>query len=349
MAATEAANANPMRRRTNGWAVLPLRIFLAAVFLFAGYAKLAYPHFFDPSSVNGFKASIDAAKSGTPISGILGPLSDHPSAFGHITAYAELAIGLGLLVGLLTRIAAAGGMLLMAGIVLSINWAGVKEYTGSSGWFTSVDLAVAAALSVFLLGGADIFSLDGLIWRLRNRREVEDEEPGFADTDLAASRARLQGEWPTGEQPTQRLAEPEPEPNSMWNAGRRDQGYADARPTEQFEPVPSSERPVQRTGQDRPAEDYRPRYQPEPQQRVTEPARPADPHAPDRSGPEADRGEPARPHERPGSAGDAPTTTLPRASAEAPAEVPAEPPAEPPARTPVGAEDELGAEDARDS
>ena len=103
---------------------------------------------------------MDAAKHGTPIGGLLGPLTDHPSLFGHITAFAEIAIGLGLLVGLLTRLAALGGMVLTALIVLSIDWGGVKQYTGSSGWFTSVDLAVAAALSVFLLGGAGPFSLD---------------------------------------------------------------------------------------------------------------------------------------------------------------------------------------------
>lgn len=235
------------RRRANGWPVLPLRIFLAVLFMFAGYAKLAYPHFFDPNSVAGFKASIDAAKTGTPIGGILGPLSDHPSVFGHLTAFAEIAIGLGLLVGLLTRIAAAGGIVLMASIVLSIDWGGVKQYTGSSGWFTSVDLAVGAALTVYLIGGADPFSLDALIWRSRiKRREVDDSEPGFRDNDLAESRARLQGDYtPTTEVP--RVTEPEPEPNSLWNAGRREPvdpgeaGYQRNPGTDQ--PLSTSEQP----------------------------------------------------------------------------------------------------------
>lgn len=242
-----------LRRRANGWPVLPLRIFLAAVFLFAGYAKLAYPHFFDPNSLNGFKASVSAAKSGTPIGGLLGPLSDHPSVYGHITAFAEIAIGLGLLVGLLTRFAAAGGIVLMASIVLSIDWSGVKEYTGSSGWFTSVDLAVAAALSVYLIGGADPFSLDALIWKSRMRRRDEDDaEPSFHENSLDDSRARLTGEFPVAGDQTERLTPP-PEPNSLWNEGRRDVGdnrstpgrpvdVADQR-TAQFEPAPEHERP----------------------------------------------------------------------------------------------------------
>ncbi|MEO6703960.1 MAG: TQO small subunit DoxD [Jatrophihabitantaceae bacterium] len=185
-------------RRANGWPVLPMRLFLAALFMFAGYAKLSYPGFFDPNSVSGLKASVDAVKHGTPIGGALGPLADHPSLFGHITAFAEIAIGLGLLVGLLTRIAALGGMVLTVMIALSIDWGGIKQYTGSSGWFTSVDFAVAAALSVFLIGGADPFSLDGLIWRSRvRRRALDDAEPGFRDNELEDSRRRLQGE-PSG-------------------------------------------------------------------------------------------------------------------------------------------------------
>lgn len=185
-------------RRGNSWAVVPLRLFLAAVFLFAGYAKLVYPGFFDPNSPTGLKASVDAAKTGTPIGAALGPLSDHPSLFGHITAFAEIAIGLGLLVGLLTRVAALGGVVLTAMIVLSINWGGVKQYTGSSGWFTSVDLAIAAGLSIFLLGGAGPLSLDWLISRARARHNARhDDEIGFRDSELEDSRRRLQGEPPS--------------------------------------------------------------------------------------------------------------------------------------------------------
>lgn len=242
-----------VRRRANGWPVLPMRVFLAALFLFAGYAKLVYPGFLDPKSTTGFKASVDAVKHGTPVGGALGPLSDHASLFGHLTAFAEIAIGLGLLVGLLTRIAALGGMVLTILIALSINWGGIKQYTGSSGWFTSVDFAVAAALSVFLIGGADPFSLDALIWRSRLKRNArDDDEPGFRDNEFEDSRRRLQGEPASYSRPEQdepaTYSRPEhggPErggqqqggqqpdhateqlptvadSNSLWNSGRRD-------------------------------------------------------------------------------------------------------------------------------
>ncbi|HEX8093038.1 DoxX family membrane protein [Jatrophihabitans sp.] len=184
------------RIRANGWPVLPLRLFLAALFCFAGYAKFSYPRFFEPDSPNGFRSAVEAAKNGhTPLSDVMGPLADHASLFGHLTAVAEIAIGLGLLVGLLTRLAALGGMILTAMIVLSINWNGVKEYTGSSGWFTSVELALIAALSVFLLGGAGPFALDNLFIRARERQRARDDaEPSFRDSEIEDSRRRLQGE-----------------------------------------------------------------------------------------------------------------------------------------------------------
>ncbi|HEV2886918.1 MAG TPA: DoxX family membrane protein [Jatrophihabitans sp.] len=183
------------RSRANGWPVVPLRLFLAALFGFAGYAKFSYPNFFEPDSPNGFKAAVDGARNDTPLGGLMGPLADHPSFFGHLTAYAEIAIGLGLLVGLLTRLAALGGMVLTTMIVLSINWNGVKEYTGSSGWFTSAEIVLAAALSVFLLGGSGPFALDNLFIRARERQRARDDaEPSFRDSELDDSRRRLQGE-----------------------------------------------------------------------------------------------------------------------------------------------------------
>ncbi|HEX8769108.1 MAG TPA: DoxX family protein, partial [Jatrophihabitans sp.] len=184
------------RIRANGWPVLPLRLFLAALFCFAGYAKFAYPRFFEPESPNGFRAAVNAAREGdTPLGGAMGPLADHASLFGHVTAYAEIAIGLGLLVGLLTRLAALGGIVLTLMIALSIAWNGIKEYTGSSGWFTSSELAIAAALTVFLLGGAGPLALDNLFIRARERQRARDDaEPSFRDSDIDDSRRRLQGE-----------------------------------------------------------------------------------------------------------------------------------------------------------
>ena len=112
-------------------------------------------------------------------------------------------------------------MVLTTLIVLSINWGGVKEYTGSSGWFTSVDLAIAAALSVFLLGGAGPLALDNLFIRARERQRARDEaEPSFRESEIEDSRRRLQGEpVPAGDAPTTQLPAAAAPPPSCRAAG----------------------------------------------------------------------------------------------------------------------------------
>jgi thiosulfate dehydrogenase [quinone] large subunit len=218
MSTTQNENATrsttvPHRNR-NGWSVVPLRLFLGSLFVFAGYAKLSFASFFDPESTTGLRAIIDSVKPQSPIGAALGPLASHPALFGYFTAFAEIAIGLGLLTGLLIRIAALGGMALTGLIVLSVNWSSVREYTASGGWFTSVDLAVAAGLSVFLLGGAGPFSLDSALARVRARRDTQAaDEPRLRDGEWEESRGRLQGG--TAEPVTYPTAEPMAEPFSV--------------------------------------------------------------------------------------------------------------------------------------
>ncbi|MCW2523470.1 MAG: DoxX family protein, partial [Frankiales bacterium] len=97
-APAENPPAKPVKRFSNNWPTVPLRLFLSAIFLFGSYAKFTYPGFFDPNASFGFRSSVQSARHGTPLGGLMGPLSDHASVFGHVTAVAELLIGLGLLV-----------------------------------------------------------------------------------------------------------------------------------------------------------------------------------------------------------------------------------------------------------
>ena len=175
--------------------------------------------------------------------------SDHASVFGHVTAFAEIAIGLGLLVGLLTRIAAAGGMVLMAAIVLSASTgAGSRSTPAPAAGSPRSIWPWPRRLSVYLLGGADPFSLDAVIWQspAAATRAVDDAEPGFHDNALAESRARLQGEPTGGPRPAERAghrtaAPPpaEPETNSLWNEGRSETRH---RPMEQVDPAAATRR-----------------------------------------------------------------------------------------------------------
>src|SRR6266516_3241088 len=110
-----------------GWVLLPLRAFLAVVFLYGT----------SPTSIH---AQVLAVKHASPIGGLLGPVADHSFAFGLLMAFAEIAVGLGVLLGLFTRIAAAGGMLLALSLWLTVSWQ-------AEPWFTSADVVSLFALT----------------------------------------------------------------------------------------------------------------------------------------------------------------------------------------------------------
>jgi uncharacterized membrane protein YphA (DoxX/SURF4 family) len=84
--------------------------------------------------------------------------------FGWVIALGELAVGIGLLLGLLTRVAAWGGALLMLSILLGQ----AKPGAGASwdDWITAGLTTKFALLLLVLLGAVDA----GRIWGLDGRR-----------------------------------------------------------------------------------------------------------------------------------------------------------------------------------
>src|SRR5689334_1475924 len=157
-------------RFTQGhWVLLPLRAFLAVVFLYAGISKIADRHFLDGTSPTSIHAQVVAVKQASPIGGLLGAVSDHSYAFGLLMAFGEIAVGLGVLLGLFTRIAAAGGMLLSLSLWLTVSWQ-------AEPWFTSADVVYLFALTPLLIGGAPILSLDAWLGRAREQHPGASED-----------------------------------------------------------------------------------------------------------------------------------------------------------------------------
>jgi thiosulfate dehydrogenase (quinone) large subunit len=152
-----------------GRALLPLRVFLGIVFLYAGVSKIADKRFLEGTSPISIHAQVLAVKRGSPIGGLLGPVVDHSFAFGLLMALAEIAVGLGVLLGLLTRVAALGGMLIALSLWLTVSWQ-------AEPWFTSADVVYLFALSPLLLGGAGELSLDRWLARARERRPGAGED-----------------------------------------------------------------------------------------------------------------------------------------------------------------------------
>lgn len=151
------------RQRTQqvGWVLLPLRGFVAFVFLYGGISKIADRRFLDSSSPLSMHASVAAVRGSSPIGGLLGTVEAHSFAFGILMAAGELAVGLGILLGLLTRVAAAGGMLLALSLWLTVSWE-------AQPWFTSADLVYLFAFTPLLIAGAGgVLSADAWLARAR--------------------------------------------------------------------------------------------------------------------------------------------------------------------------------------
>jgi thiosulfate dehydrogenase [quinone] large subunit len=118
-------------QRDPRWVVLVLRAYLAFTFIYAGLSKIRGRSFFDPSSPASIHATLLAVRGHSPIGGLLGPVEHHSFAFGLLIAIGETAVGVGMLLGLLARVAALGGMLIPLSLFLTVSWNATPWYTGA--------------------------------------------------------------------------------------------------------------------------------------------------------------------------------------------------------------------------
>ena len=139
-----------------GWALLPLRAFLGVTFCFAGLQKLANPAFFDAANPTSIQAQMAGAVRRSPIHGLISPLAHHAALIGVVIALGEIAVGVGALLGLLTRIAAIGGLLLSLNLFLVVSFHTSPYYTGS-------DIVFVFAWMPFIIAGGGLLSLDALV------------------------------------------------------------------------------------------------------------------------------------------------------------------------------------------
>jgi thiosulfate dehydrogenase [quinone] large subunit len=147
-----------------GWALLVLRAFLGFTFCFAGLQKLANKNFFNSSSPASIQAQLYAYERTSPIHFVLGHLVHFAGIVGLLIAVGELAVGIGTLLGLWTRIAALGGMALSFALFLSVSFHSHPFYTGS-------DIVFLFAWTPLLIAGSGgVLSLDALL-EGRARRE----------------------------------------------------------------------------------------------------------------------------------------------------------------------------------
>ncbi|MGD0255436.1 MAG: Rieske 2Fe-2S domain-containing protein [Acidimicrobiales bacterium] len=164
-----------------GWVLLPLRVFLGFTFSFAGLQKLANPGFFDASNPASIQAQLAGAARRSPVHVLVAPLAHVALPLGILIALAELAVGLGTLVGLWTRVAAAGGAFVSLMLFLTISFHSKPYYTGS-------DLVFVFAWTPLLLAGSGgVLCADAMLAN-RARRQIGAEASAVVPVSFTAVR-----------------------------------------------------------------------------------------------------------------------------------------------------------------
>ncbi|MFF8271932.1 DoxX family membrane protein [Streptomyces sp. NPDC016562] len=166
----------PGRRMNLGVVLLPLRVFLGFISIYAGMGKLCDPVYFD----GGERGSMVTWLRTLHPWALAEPLRDfalaHPVGAGLSVAFLQVIVGVLTVFGLWQRFAACFGALLSAALLMTVSWKTVPAYDAP-------DIIYLAAWSPLIIAGAPVYSLDGRlageawrtlgprseVWRLRRR------------------------------------------------------------------------------------------------------------------------------------------------------------------------------------
>jgi thiosulfate dehydrogenase (quinone) large subunit len=151
--------------RQPGWLLLPLRAFLAVTFIYASLQKFASPSYLDPNSPSSVLGQMQSLRNSSPLGPLLDLSAHAPTLVGLTIALGELAVGVGALIGLWTRLAAVGGALLALSFFLTVSWNTRPYYYGSDIVFLFAWLVIVG------FGAGGVLSVDGWL-RARARREL---------------------------------------------------------------------------------------------------------------------------------------------------------------------------------
>lgn len=162
----------PGRRMNLGVVLLPMRVFLGFISIYAGMGKLCDPVYFD----GGDRGSMVKWLTSLHPWALAEPLRDfalsHPVGAGLTIAFLQVVVGVLTVLGLWQRVAATIGALLSAALLVTVSWRTVAAYDAP-------DIIYLAAWSPLIIAGAPVYSADGRLageaWRkLGPRSEIWD-------------------------------------------------------------------------------------------------------------------------------------------------------------------------------
>ncbi|SEQ53686.1 Rieske 2Fe-2S domain-containing protein [Lentzea albida] len=165
-------------------ALLPLRAFLGGTFVYAGVSKLFDTHYLDDASALGVHAQMVNAAATSPIGPLVSLAADHATVAGLAIAFGEVAVGLATLLGLVTRLAALGGVLLSLSFFLAVSWTTRPYYFGADIVF------VFAWTPLLIAGDAGVLSLGA---RLRAKAQDDAGRRTVLLSGLIAGAAAVAG------------------------------------------------------------------------------------------------------------------------------------------------------------
>jgi uncharacterized membrane protein YphA (DoxX/SURF4 family) len=144
----------PARRVDLGLVLLPLRIFLGGISIYAGFVKLCDPVYFDGGARGSMMHWLQSLHPWPMAQPLLQVALTHPVGAGLAVAFVQIVVGVLSVLGLWQRFAAGAAMMLSLALLLTVSWLSVPAYDAP-------EIIYLAAWSPLLLAGAPLFSLDG--------------------------------------------------------------------------------------------------------------------------------------------------------------------------------------------
>ncbi|MET9870255.1 DoxX family protein, partial [Streptomyces sp. NPDC006386] len=162
----------PGRRMNLGVVLLPLRVFLGFISIYAGMGKLCDPVYFDGGKRGSMVKWLNTLHPWEVAEPLRQFALEHPVGSGLVIAFAQVIVGVLTVLGCWQRVAAAFGALLSAALLVTVSWKSVPAYE-------TPDIIYLAAWSPLIIAGAPVYSVDGRLagsaWRrLGPRAEIWD-------------------------------------------------------------------------------------------------------------------------------------------------------------------------------
>ncbi|WP_326597552.1 DoxX family membrane protein [Streptomyces sp. NBC_01803] len=153
---------HPGRHLSLGVVLLPLRVLLGFIAIYAGMGKLTDPVYFDGGERGSLYTWLDTLQPWTAAAPLHEWALSHPVGAGLTVAFTQIIVGVLTIFGLWQRLAAGLGALLSLALLVTVSW-------GNGPAYDTPDIILAAAWSPLLIAGAPVFSLDarlaGEAWR----------------------------------------------------------------------------------------------------------------------------------------------------------------------------------------